>query len=360
MSASRRPPRDLFGRAGYGRIETPDVRGHGAVRARSRGVDRHRPQGDVHLRGPGRAQRHAAPRGDGADLPRLRRARDAQAPAAGEALVLGPVLPLRGAAGRAASASSTRSTPRRSAPTRPLVDAELIVLLDDLLRELGVPGVRAAALEPRLARGARELPRASSRATCATHEGELSQEVRERIDANPLRAFDSDDEGTRAVMAEAPTMLDRLDGRGRRALRRGSRAARPRRGRLRARRHARPRARLLHPHRLRVHLRSPRRPVGRRRRRAATTGSSRSSAGRRRRRSAGRRGSSGSCSRSARATAPSARDVFVAAATASASRRWPSRRSCGAPGSRAELDLAGRGLKGQMKQADRVGAAPAR
>jgi histidyl-tRNA synthetase len=36
--------------------------------------------------------------------------------------------------------------------------------------------------------------------------------VRERIDANPLRAFDSDDERTRAVMAGAPTMLDRLDG----------------------------------------------------------------------------------------------------------------------------------------------------
>ena len=37
--------------------------------------------------------------------------------AAGEALDLGPVLPPRGAAGRAASASSPRSTPRRSAPT---------------------------------------------------------------------------------------------------------------------------------------------------------------------------------------------------------------------------------------------------
>ncbi len=34
--------------------------------------------------------------------------------------------------------------------------------------------------------------------------------MRERIDANPMRAFDADDEGTRAVMAEAPRMIDRL------------------------------------------------------------------------------------------------------------------------------------------------------
>ncbi len=40
---------------------------------------------------------------------------------------------------------------------------------------------------------------------------DLAKEVRERIDENPLRAFDSKDEGTQAAMAEAPTMLDRLD-----------------------------------------------------------------------------------------------------------------------------------------------------
>jgi histidyl-tRNA synthetase len=36
--------------------------------------------------------------------------------------------------------------------------------------------------------------------------------VRERIDLNPLRAFDSDDEGTQAVMASAPTMVEQLEG----------------------------------------------------------------------------------------------------------------------------------------------------
>ena len=36
--------------------------------------------------------------------------------------------------------------------------------------------------------------------------------MRERIDVNPLRAFDSDDEGTRGVMASAPTIVERLEG----------------------------------------------------------------------------------------------------------------------------------------------------
>jgi histidyl-tRNA synthetase len=92
----------------------------------------------------------------------------------------------------------------------PLADAELIVLLDELLRELGVPGVelRLGSL------GSLEARRAyldELKAHLREHEGEVSKEVRERIDINPLRAFDADDEGTRSVMAAAPTMLDRLE-----------------------------------------------------------------------------------------------------------------------------------------------------
>ena len=41
-------------------------------------------------------------------------------------------------------------------------------------------------------------------------ESELAEEVRERIELNPLRAFDSEHEGTRRVMAEAPRLLDQL------------------------------------------------------------------------------------------------------------------------------------------------------
>ncbi len=93
----------------------------------------------------------------------------------------------------------------------PLVDAELIMLLDDLLRALEIQGVelRLSSLGSPHARASyREELQSYLRA----HEADLSKEVRERIDANPLRAFDSDHEGTRAVMADAPTMLERLEG----------------------------------------------------------------------------------------------------------------------------------------------------
>ena len=92
----------------------------------------------------------------------------------------------------------------------PLVDAEAIILLDELLSSLEVPGVRL-----RLASLGSSASRAAYldelRAHLRDHEGELSPEVRARIDANPMRAFDADDEGTRGVMAAAPSMLDRLD-----------------------------------------------------------------------------------------------------------------------------------------------------
>jgi histidyl-tRNA synthetase len=93
----------------------------------------------------------------------------------------------------------------------PLVDAELIMLLDDLLTELGVPGVHLR-LSSLGSPASRVAYRDELKRYLRSRESELAREVRERIDANPLRAFDSDDEGTRAVMAEAPTMLERLDG----------------------------------------------------------------------------------------------------------------------------------------------------
>ncbi|HEX5593870.1 MAG TPA: histidine--tRNA ligase [Solirubrobacterales bacterium] len=93
----------------------------------------------------------------------------------------------------------------------PLADAEVIMLLSDLLGELGVPGVelRLGSL------GSFEARRAyleDLKAHLHAHEGDLSKDVRERIDINPLRAFDADDEGTRGVMASAPTIVERLEG----------------------------------------------------------------------------------------------------------------------------------------------------
>ncbi|HEV2998679.1 MAG TPA: ATP phosphoribosyltransferase regulatory subunit, partial [Solirubrobacteraceae bacterium] len=89
------------------------------------------------------------------------------------------------------------------------VDAESIVLLGGLLRELGVTGarLRLASLGSRESRAEyRERLQGHLRA----NEGELSEEVRARIDLNPLRAFDSDHGGTRRVMEGAPRLLDGL------------------------------------------------------------------------------------------------------------------------------------------------------
>ncbi|MSO41853.1 MAG: histidine--tRNA ligase [Solirubrobacterales bacterium] len=92
----------------------------------------------------------------------------------------------------------------------PLVDAELIVLLHDLLAELGVEGVRLR-LGSLGSQASREAYTETLREFLHAHEGDLATQVRERIDANPMRAFDADDEGTRKVMAQAPTMLENLD-----------------------------------------------------------------------------------------------------------------------------------------------------
>jgi histidyl-tRNA synthetase len=92
----------------------------------------------------------------------------------------------------------------------PSLDAELILLLAGLLERTGVRDLRLllSSLGGPATRGAYldEL-----RDYLLAHEGELSEEVRARLDANPLRAFDSDHQGTRAVMAEAPRLLDRLE-----------------------------------------------------------------------------------------------------------------------------------------------------
>ena len=91
----------------------------------------------------------------------------------------------------------------------PALDAESIVLLVELLEQAGVNGgrLRLASLGSKETRGEyRELLKAHLRA----HEQSLSEEVRNRIDLNPLRAFDSDHEGTRSVMEGAPRLLDHL------------------------------------------------------------------------------------------------------------------------------------------------------
>jgi len=92
----------------------------------------------------------------------------------------------------------------------PEADAELILLLADLLEAMGVhdPRLRISSLGTPNTRAAyREELTAFLRA----HEEGLSPEVVSRIDLNPLRAFDADDPRTRETMRDAPTLLARLE-----------------------------------------------------------------------------------------------------------------------------------------------------
>lgn len=91
----------------------------------------------------------------------------------------------------------------------PAVDAEVIVLLHALLGELDVQGLRLR-LGSLGSLSARAAYRERLTAYLRAHEERLSHDVRERIDLNPLRAFDAKDPGTQEVMREAPRLMDSL------------------------------------------------------------------------------------------------------------------------------------------------------
>jgi histidyl-tRNA synthetase len=91
----------------------------------------------------------------------------------------------------------------------PAVDAELIVLVHTLLGELDVQGLRLR-LGSLGSLDARVDYREQLTAYLRAHEARLSADVRDRIDLNPLRAFDAKDPGTQEVMRDAPLLLDSL------------------------------------------------------------------------------------------------------------------------------------------------------
>jgi len=91
----------------------------------------------------------------------------------------------------------------------PAVDAEIVLLVAELLEAVGTKGVRlriGSLGSPEARVAYREQLQGYLRA----HEAELSAEVVSRIDLNPLRAFDADHPGTRRVMERAPRLLDAL------------------------------------------------------------------------------------------------------------------------------------------------------
>lgn len=91
----------------------------------------------------------------------------------------------------------------------PALDAEVIVLLATILDELEVGGLRLR-LGSLGSRETRAAYREELQGHLRRHEGQLSDDVRARIDLNPLRAFDSDHRGTQEVMTTAPRLLDAL------------------------------------------------------------------------------------------------------------------------------------------------------
>ena len=91
----------------------------------------------------------------------------------------------------------------------PAVDAEMILILADLLDAVAVRGLRlrlSSLGSPQTRAAYREALRDHLRA----HEERLPRDLRERIDLNPLRAFDAADPATQEVLAGAPRLLDRL------------------------------------------------------------------------------------------------------------------------------------------------------
>jgi histidyl-tRNA synthetase len=91
----------------------------------------------------------------------------------------------------------------------PSLDAEVIVLLHELLGRIGASGIRLKLSSLGNPDTRREYLD-ELKAYLHAHEAELSDDVRARIHLNPLRAFDADHLGTRAVMEKAPRLLDRL------------------------------------------------------------------------------------------------------------------------------------------------------
>jgi histidyl-tRNA synthetase len=91
----------------------------------------------------------------------------------------------------------------------PETDAELIVLLAELLDALGVRGL-SLKLSSLGTPETRAEYREELKAYLRAHESGLSPEVVARIDLNPMRAFDATDRRTRETMKAAPTLLDRL------------------------------------------------------------------------------------------------------------------------------------------------------
>lgn len=91
----------------------------------------------------------------------------------------------------------------------PAVDAEMIALEMRWLTAIGMDGLELE-INSIDTPAARRVYVEELRAFIDAHAAELSADVLRLRDANPLRAFDTKDEGSRAVLRDAPKITDRL------------------------------------------------------------------------------------------------------------------------------------------------------
>lgn len=92
----------------------------------------------------------------------------------------------------------------------PTADAELIHILDASYRELGIPNL-TLRINSIGAGATRDTYRTALVAFLRDHMDSLDEDTQRRIETNPLRAFDSKDASTIAVMEDAPLISDYLD-----------------------------------------------------------------------------------------------------------------------------------------------------
>jgi histidyl-tRNA synthetase len=94
----------------------------------------------------------------------------------------------------------------------PDIDVELIALSARVLRRLGVAGAVRLELNSLGTPEARKKYRAALVEFLEGRKAQLDETTRQRMAQNPLRALDSKDLGTRKAVADAPSLLDFLDG----------------------------------------------------------------------------------------------------------------------------------------------------
>lgn len=91
----------------------------------------------------------------------------------------------------------------------PLADVELLVMADQLLKELGIADGVTLQLNTLGDVASREAWRAALVEYFRAHKAELSEDSQDRLERNPLRILDSKDPRDRAFVADAP-MIDQF------------------------------------------------------------------------------------------------------------------------------------------------------